>query len=68
MVSLIANSARQGTVFAVFGTQVAQCDVIVQSNKKMSFQTGIVSGSPGNTFTIGYDYSPATHGHQLDDE
>lgn len=59
-VSLMANSAGQGTVFAVFGTQVAQCDVIVQSNKKMAFQTGIVSGNPGNTFTIGYDYSPAT--------
>ena len=60
MVNLIANSAGQGTVFAVFGTQVAQCDVIVQSNKKMAFQTGAVSGNPGNTFTIGYDYSPAT--------
>jgi len=62
MVSLIANSAGQGTVFAVFGTQVAQCEVIVQSNKKMAFQTGIISGNPGNTFTIGYDYSPTTMG------
>ena len=60
LVNLIANSAGQGTVFAVFGTQVAQCDVIVQSNKKMAFQTGTVSGSPGDTFTVGYDYGPAT--------
>jgi hypothetical protein len=60
MITIIANSAGQGTVFAVFGTQTAQCDVIVQPNKKMAFQTGIVSGSPGDTFTVSYDYSPAT--------
>jgi hypothetical protein len=60
MVSIIANSPGQGTVFAVFGTQIAQCDVIVQSNKKMAFQTGIVSGSPGDNFVVAYDYSPAS--------
>ena len=60
MVSIIANSAGQGTVFAVFGAQIAQCDVIVQSNKKMAFQTGIVSGSPGDNFVVAYDYSPAS--------
>ena len=60
MITLIANSAGQGTVFAVFGNQIAQCDVIVQPNKKMAFQTGIVSGSPGDNFTVSYDYSPAT--------
>lgn len=60
MINIIANTAGQGTVFAVFGSQIAQCDVIVQPNKKMAFQTGIVSGNPGDTFTVGYDYSPAT--------
>ena len=60
MINIIANSAGQGTVFAVFGSQIAQCDVIVQPNKKMAFQTGIVSGNPGDSFTVGYDYSPAT--------
>ena len=59
MISIIANSPGQGTVFAVFGAQIAQCDVIVQASKKMTFQTGIVSGNPGDTFTVGYDYSPA---------
>ena len=58
MVNMIANSAGQGTIFATFGTQIAQCDVIVQPNKKMAFQTGAVSGSPGDSFTVGYDYSP----------
>ena len=60
MITIIANSPGQGTVFAVFGSQIAQCDVIVQPNKKMAFQTGIVSGSPGDSFTVAYDYSPAT--------
>ena len=60
MINIIANSAGQGTVFAVFGSQIAQCDVIVQPNKKMAFQTGIVSGNPGDSFSVGYDYSPAT--------
>ena len=60
MINIIANSPGQGTVFAVFGTQIAQCDVIVQASKKMSFQTGIVSGNPGASFTVGYDFSPAT--------
>ena len=60
MINIIANSAGQGTIFATFGTQVAQCDVLVQPGKKMAFQTGTVSGSPGNSFTVGYDYSPAT--------
>ena len=60
MVTIIANSAGQGTVFAVYGNQIAQCDVIVQANKKMAFQTGIVSGSPGDSFSVGYDYSPAS--------
>src|SRR5208282_29846 len=60
MVNMIANSAGQGTIFATFGTQIAQCDVIVQPNKKMAFQTGSVSGSPGDSFTVGYDYSPTT--------
>lgn len=60
MINIIANSAGQGTVFAVFGSQIAQCDVLVQPTKKMAFQTGIVSGNPGTSFTVGYDYSPAT--------
>ena len=60
MINIIANSAGQGTVFAVFGTQIAQCDIIVQASKKMAFQTGIVSGNPGDSFTVGYDYSPAS--------
>ena len=60
MINIIANSAGQGTIFATFGTQVAQCDVLVQPGKKMAFQTGTVSGSPGDSFTVGYDYSPAT--------
>ena len=60
MINIIANSAGQGTVFAVYGSQIAQCDVIVQPNKMMAFQTGIVSGNPGDSFTVGYNYSPAT--------
>ena len=60
MMNMIANSAGQGTIFATFGTQIAQCDVIVQPGKKMAFQTGAVSGSPGDSFTVGYDYSPTT--------
>jgi hypothetical protein len=60
LVNLIANSHGQGTVMALYGSQVVECEVIVQPNKKMAFQTGVVSGNPGDTFTIGYDYSPAT--------
>lgn len=60
MINIIANSTGQGTIFATFGTQIAQCDVLVQPNKKMTFQTSTVSGSPGDSFTVGYDYSPTT--------
>jgi hypothetical protein len=60
MINIIANSPGQGTIFAVFGSQTAQCDVIVQPGKKMAFQTGAVSGSPGDSFNVGYDYSPTT--------